>query len=191
MTSIILASASPRRRVFLSELGLDFGVEPSTVEEHSGEGLLPKAMVAENARRKASDIFSKKPGRWVIAADTTVALGENVFHKPKSLDEAASMLRRLSGKTHSVHTAVCVLGPGVAIDHVETSTVTFNELNKAQIAEYFSIVCPLDRAGAYSIQEGFDLIVNNYQGSFSNIAGLPLEWLVPVLKEHGLIKVSA
>jgi len=190
MASIILASASPRRRVFLSELGLDFSVVPSFVEEHSGEGMEPKAMVAENARRKASDIFSKNPDSWAIAADTTVELEGKVFNKPKSLDEAASMLRRLSGNTHSVHTAVCILGPNVTVEHIETSAVTFNELSEERIAEYFSIVCPLDRAGAYSVQDGADLIVSHYQGSFSNIAGLPMEWLAPSLKEHGLIKSS-
>jgi len=190
MAYIILASASPRRRAFLSELGLNFTVVPSAVEEHSGEGMEPKAMVAENARRKASDIFSKNPENWVIAADTTVELEGRIFNKPKSLDEASSMLRDLSGNTHSVHTAVCILGPNVTIKHTETSTVTFNELNEERIAEYFSIVCPLDRAGAYSVQDGADLIVSHYQGSFSNIAGLPMEWLVSVLKEHGLIKHS-
>lgn len=187
MTHCVLASASPRRRAFLSDLGLAFSVQPSAVDEHCGEGLSPSAMVSENARRKAVDIFTKNPDAWVIGADTTVELAGQVLNKPKSLDEAADMLRRLSGKTHAVHTAVCILGPGLDSAHTETSTVTFHVLNEERIAHYLSIVCPLDRAGAYSIQDSADLIVKGYQGSFSNIAGLPMEWLAHALEEHGLI----
>ncbi len=190
MADVILASASPRRRAFLSEIGVSFRVEPSSVEEHSGEGLSPKEMVSENAQRKAYDIFKHNISSWVIGADTTVELEGVVLNKPKSLAEATQMLKRLSGKTHAVHTAVRILGPGVEIEHVETSSVVFNPLDEALIDQYFSIVCPLDRAGAYSIQDGFDIVIQDYQGSFSNIAGLPMEWLTPTLKEHGLIKSS-
>lgn len=188
MISVILASASPRRRAFLSEIGLKFDTHPSSVEEHTGEGLSPQVMVAENARRKALDIFEKHPDSWVLAADTTVELDGDIFNKPKTMDEAERMLERLSGKVHAVHTAVHILGPDAEISHIETSKVLFRILDRACIADYFSKVCPLDRAGAYSIQDGMDLIIEGFEGSFSNIAGLPMEWLTEVLEEHGLIK---
>ncbi len=185
---LILASASPRRRLLLAETGLRFEVLPAEVEE----GLLPKEtppeMVLRHARMKALWAAERRPGRPVLAADTTVVLSGEIFNKPADMEDARRMLKKLSGRLHTVHTGVCLLWLAKKVEALECSAsqVTFRELDEACINRYFQIVNPLDKAGAYGIQEGRELIIARYEGSFTNIMGLPMETVQRLLEEHGL-----
>ncbi len=179
MRSILLASASPRRRDLLESLGLEFSCVPAPVEEHLGDGIKPEVMVLHNAELKADWVAAQHPASLVIAADTTVALGGYILNKPVDMDDARSMLRMLSGKTHAVHTGISLvdLGLGIRKSHIETSRVTFKVLDEPTIDAYCACASPLERAGACSILEGSEYVLDHYEGSHSNIVGLPLEWL--------------
>ena len=184
-TTFILASGSARRRELLADLLDDYEVTIAEVEELSSHPDGPLALVEANARAKARAIAEQRPEAWVLGADTIVALGDEVLGKPADLGEAKAMLRLLSGKTHEVSTGLCLVRveTGYEEARVETSQVTFRELDDATIAEYFVTVNPLDKAGAYAIQIRGELIVKNFTGSRSNVIGLPLEMLGQWLRE--------
>jgi septum formation protein len=188
-TALILASASPRRRELLAKLGVAFEVLAAPVAEREEAHAGAQAMVMHNAALKAEWACARRPGALVLAADTTVALDGLVFNKPRNLAEARLMLRRLSGRTHTVYTGLCLWRrpSGPEITHCEASEVTFRRLDEETIEEYFAVVDPLDKAGAYGIQEGRELILEHYTGSLSNIMGLPLEWVAARLHELALI----
>jgi len=188
---IILASASPRRKELLARLGVAFEVLVAPITEHEDPAAEPRVMVLHNAALKAEWVCGQRPGALVLSADTTVALDDHVLNKPADLAEARAMLKRLSGRTHTVYTGVCLWRRpgGPEISHCETSRVTFRTLDDATIARYFTLVNPLDKAGAYGIQEGRELILESYTGSLSNIMGLPVEWLAQQL--HGLALIPS
>ena len=177
--SFILASGSPRRKELLGQLIGDFKIITSHAEELTAhpEGVRP--MVLENARIKAGQIARDYPDAWVLGADTTVALAEKIFGKPSSMAEAKDMLWELSAKAHQVHTGVCLINLKLGVGDVEvvTSEVYFHELDESTIDEYYRAVNPLDKAGGYAIQTMSHLIVHQYEGSFSNVVGLPVELL--------------
>ena len=180
----ILGSGSPRRRELLGQIMSDFSVEVSDAEEifSHPEGTL--ALVMENARLKASSVAQSNLQHWVLGADTLVALEERVLGKPKSIGEATEMLQFLSGQTHQVSTGLCLINRTFDYEEarVETSQVTFKEINDSTIEEYFNEVNPLDKAGGYAIQTRSELIVKTLKGSHSNVIGLPVqmlkEWLI-------------
>jgi septum formation protein len=184
----ILASGSARRRELLADLVDDFEVIVAGVEELSSHPGGPDALVKKNARIKARHIAAKRPRSWVLGADTIVTLGSEVLGKPADLDEAFSMMKFLSGKTHEVYTGLCLVH--LANDYeearIEASQVTFRDLDEAIITEYFAAVNPLDKAGGYAIQIRGELIVERFEGSRSNVIGLPLEMLGAWLGELGL-----
>lgn len=165
---IVLASGSPRRAKILKNLGLEFEVVvPQTEEIHDETD--PVRTVLTNAETKLAAV--KRDG-VVVAADTMVIFEGRLLGKPQDLDEAICYLRALSGKTHFVYTGVAFSnGPS----RVEVSSVTFRELDEETIREYVGRTCPLDRAGAYDIDENGDLLVARYCGSYTNIMGLPEE----------------
>jgi septum formation protein len=176
---VILASASPRRVELLRELVCDFEVIPSRAEETHEEHLTASEASRVNACRKAWWVARQHPEGLVIGADTLVYLETRLFGKPKTQAEARQMLEELQGRTHSVVTGVCL---AQAREHActvfsETTLVTFRRLSRARIEEYLAGINPLDKAGAYAIQEGGDAIVARVRGSFSNVVGLPLERL--------------
>ncbi len=178
MMPLILASVSPRRFQLLSKLELPFTVVPAEVDEHLGDGLSPDAMVLHNARLKAEAVSRRHPDQVILAADTTVCLDGQILNKPANLDEAWTMLGRLSGKTHQVFTGLAVIGPRPPgrLERVVESRVTFKPLTNEVIADYFQKVNPLDKAGAYGIQENAsERIIETFDGSISNVTGLPLE----------------
>jgi septum formation protein len=187
--SFILASASARRRELLAELLNDYEMTVAEVDELASHPDGSTALVTENARLKARAVAEQFPGAWVLGADTIVVLGDEIFGKPADLDEAKAMLRRLSGKTHAVSTGLCLIrgDTGYEESRVDTSRVTFRELNDAVIEEYFAEVNPLDKAGAYAIQIRGELIVERFDGSRSNVIGLPLEMLRDWLRSLGLV----
>lgn len=178
---LILASGSPRRRELLTRLGLRFRVVPADVEEIlEGD---PQELVAANAALKADAVAAQFPDEPILAADTTVALGEIVLNKPEDLEEARNMLLLLSGQTHEVFTGVCLrwAARDIRLDFVERSLVTFLPFEEPVIDQYFAQVNPLDKAGGYAIQDGRELIIDHWEGSLDNIIGLPTERLTEAL----------
>jgi len=183
---IVLASASPRRRALMAALGLEFDVRPSDAHEVD-EGAAPEAIVIANARRKRDDVVARLDSpALVIAADTLVFLDGAVLSKPKDLDDARAMLRRLSGRTHQVITGLAIAGPdGRLIEGSETTGVTFRDLTDPEIAHFVHAVKPTDRAGAYTVDGPGSLLVASYNGCFQNVLGLPIVRLDHLLRPLG------
>ena len=175
---LILASNSPRRRELLSKLNCTFDVIPSNCEETT-TAANPCDMVKELAVRKALNVYKQHPDCLVIGCDTVVDLNGKVLGKPKSYDEAVAMLNELSGKTHKVHTGVCVMSARAIHIFADTSLVTFDKLSDERIRNYVDTGSPMDKAGAYGIQDsGF---VKEIKGSYDNVMGLPTEKLKDIL----------
>ena len=187
---LFLASASPRRKELLSELTSSFRVVSSEAEELTSHHRGVVKLVQENARIKAESVASMHPSTWVLGADTVVALREKVFGKPKSMPDAEEMLLELSGLSHQVHTGLCLIHKqrNYLQCTKDTSTVHFREFNREVISQYYHEVNPLDKAGGYAIQTNADLIVEKFEGSYSNVVGLPLELLKSWLSELGLLE---
>lgn len=160
----------------LKQLDVEFVVVPSNTAELHHEALTAGEISQLNAYRKAREVAKRHPDSLVIGADTLVCLGTNLFGKPSNRLHATEMLGQLSGRTHSVVTGVCLLHLRSHHQHVfsETSFVTFHPLSEDRIQAYLERVDPLDKAGAYAIQESGELIVENIIGSFTNVVGLPL-----------------
>ena len=188
MPRLILASASPRRRELLAQLGVPFEVVVADVVEHEESTTDPRVMVAHNAALKADWVAARHPDALVLGADTTVFLDGHALNNPADAAAARAMLRRLSGRTHTVFTGLALrrLSDGVKIDDGVASHVTFKPLDEATIEAYLAQVHKLDKAGGYGIQDHADLIVAGYEGSFTNIIGLPLETTKQLLTRGGL-----
>lgn len=177
--SFILASGSPRRKELLKDLVSDFRVITSEAQEIQFHKNGPISLVEENARLKADSVALDYPFDWVLGADTLVFYKERILGKPKDMDEAKEMLFFLSGKTHQVATGVSFHCRDLNFEKTfsQISEVTFKGIDERVISNYFSMVDPLDKAGAYAIQTRSDLIIEKFVGSFSNIVGLPIEGL--------------
>lgn len=160
-------------------MGMKFKVIPAASLEVQPEHLTPTEMCQINAYRKARAVAKKFPDSLVLGADTLVCLGMRVFGKPAHRPAAEQMLQELQGQTHDVVTGVCLvhLRSHRLRTFADTTSVTFHPLGSAQIEMYLSRVNPLDKAGAYAIQEHGDLIVERIDGSYSNVVGLPVERL--------------
>lgn len=173
---IILASGSPRRKELLEKLGVDFTVIVSPAEEIHDASLGMGGLCEENARLKAAAVARDHTDCAVIGADTLVFIEGEPLGKPKTLEEAAGMLRRLSGRKHQVCTGVCIAGPGdKTVTLHDVTDVVFRELDEATITEYLAKTNPLDKAGAYGIQDRGEMIVEGIEGAFDNVMGFPLE----------------
>ena len=186
--SFILASSSPRRKELLGQLIKEFKIvcpDAPELEEHQ-DG--PEQLVLENAKIKSLQVAQSFPDHWVLGADTLVALGKEVFGKPVDLKNAKSLLLRLSGRTHKVFTGICLLNLSMKVSREKTvsTSVTFKNLNDAMIDSYFKEVDPLDKAGAYAIQTCPEMIIESFEGSLSNVIGLPKEDLGIWFKDYGL-----
>jgi len=176
---IILASASPRRAELLQQLDVDFDVVPSDAPEVHDNQLTAWEMAQINAYRKARAVAKKFPDAIVLGADTLVYLDREtkLFGKPASRTDAECMLNELQGRVHAVITGVCLLhlrGHRQKI-FAEWTDVKFHPLTAKQIKEYLALMNPLDKAGAYAIQEHGERIVAEISGSYSNVVGLPME----------------
>ena len=193
--SVILASASPRRKELLSGMGIDFTVIPAGVEEISaGSGYSAAEMVRLNAGLKARAVSETHPDSLVIGSDTVVVYGDRIFGKPRTADEGAAMLRTLSGRVHQVMTGVSLRLENVSLDKSFTviSRVVFKVLSEADIQEYMRLVEVMDKAGAYAVQEHGELILERLEGSLSNVIGLPVERLqLELTRIAGEISASA
>lgn len=181
---LILASASPRRAELLRQLKLGFQVVPSDAGEIFDEQLSPWELCQLNAHRKARAVAKKHPDAFVLGADTLVFLDNEVMGKPADLAEAKRMLTRLQGQTHQVVTGISLIH--LRVHHERTfavsTDVTFRPLSAGQIDDYLSKTNPLDKAGAYAIQEHGEMVVSEISGSFSNVVGLPIEKVEEELK---------
>lgn len=172
---MILASQSPRRRELLSLITEDFRVIPAKGEEILPEGISPEQAVILLSRQKAEEIYREYKNEAIIAADTVVAIDGMILGKPTSPENAADMLRTLSGRTHSVFTGVCVIDEqGELRSFADETTVEFNELSEQLIADYVASGEPMDKAGAYGIQGRGALLVKRINGCYYNVMGLPV-----------------
>ncbi len=171
---IVLASRSPRRVQLLTELGVEPLVDPADVDEtpHSNED--PVSYVRRVAVDKARRVAQRHADATVIAADTTVDIDGRILGQPADINEARSMLRSLSARTHRVHTAVVVITSHVETTEVVTSLVTFQPLDDETLEWYLATGESMGKAGAYAIQGQGSVLVERVQGSMSNVVGLPL-----------------
>jgi septum formation protein len=183
MTSFILASESPRRIALLRSAGFDFQIVPPAIEESHSEFFTPVKLALFNACQKATAVANRHPEAVVLAADTIVALGAKVFGKPSDLDNARRMLAQLIGKSHHVITGIALMhaNRNQLISRAVHTRVKFRTLSDSEIEAYLKIAQPLDKAGAYAAQDSPDLIIEKVTGSFSNVVGLPMEVVVPLL----------
>jgi septum formation protein len=178
---LILASASPRRAELLRSAGYDFEIHAVDIDERSKPGEPPAEYVERLAKEKSSrrmaDVvsgFSRTGDVVVLGADTAVVVGETILGKPHDAEDAARMLRRLSGRSHQVMTGVCLQTTQRSVSHVEISSVTFAQLTEDQIAWYVASGEGLDKAGAYAIQGLASRFIPRIEGSYSNVVGLPI-----------------
>jgi septum formation protein len=181
---VILASQSPRRRELLSLIGIPHEVRPADIDERYVAGEKPHEHAERLAREKAAAIH--EPEAVVIGSDTIVVVGGHVLGKPKDEDDAARMLRHLSGRSHTVITAVAVAWKGRVESGMEEVDVTFHALSDADIAAYIATREPMDKAGAYGIQGFGATIVARVNGDYFAVMGLPLQRLVVLLGRLGL-----
>jgi septum formation protein len=183
--AIILASTSPRRRELLEKAGLVFEVVASPAEEIHDASMPPEKLCELNASLKSEAVAVLRKNEIVIGADTLVFIDGEPLGKPIDLDEARRMLGRLAGRTHRVCTGVCVIFPdGNRETFHGTTEVTFLPLDDTRIDAYLSLVNPLDKAGAYGIQEHGEMIVAGIVGDFDNVMGLPVAMVMEALRQE-------
>ncbi|MDO8519130.1 MAG: nucleoside triphosphate pyrophosphatase [Deltaproteobacteria bacterium] len=185
---LILASASPRRAELLREAGFSFEIRPSSVMETIRPGELPREFAIRMALDKALDVSRTEKKVYVLGADTIVCLGTRIFGKPRDATQAHQFLEELAGKTHDVITGYAIIE---APDRMVTkgsvlSRVGLKQLTVEKIASYVATEEPLDKAGAYAIQGIGKELVEKIEGSFTNVVGLPVEELTPILENLGL-----
>jgi len=171
---LVLASGSPRRRELLTSLGWSFSVLVPSVDESLLPGEPPGEAVKRLSMEKAEAVAQERPGRWVVAADTVVALGGRILGKPCSREEALEMLTLLNGRTHSVFTGVTVASPGGTETAAERTDVVFRDLPEEALRAYAASGEGDDKAGAYAIQGLGALLVDSIRGDYFNVVGLPL-----------------
>ena len=191
MNKFVLASASPRRRELLENIGLEFDIVVSSADESVIErNIPPELLVKELAVLKATETAKYIEGKkHIIAADTIVVFEGAVLEKPKDEEDAKRMLMALSGKKHDVYTGVCVLRTedNMLLAKCEKTRVEFKELSEETITNYIKTGEPMDKAGAYGIQGLGALLIKGIEGDYFNVVGLPLGLLSDILKEEFLI----
>jgi septum formation protein len=185
MTRVVLASASPRRRDLLANLGVEFVVREPDIDESPLDDEAPSDYVRRLASAKAVAV-SSAADELVIAADTTVDVDEHIVGKPADTGEAESMLRRLSGRTHRVHTGVAVRHGGRELVEVCTTLVTFVPVDDTAIQWYLATDEPMGKAGAYALQGAGAALVSGVEGSVSNVVGLPMHIVIDLASRLGV-----
>jgi septum formation protein len=183
----VLASGSPRRRRLLERIGMDFEVDVSGVEERVPAGVAPERAVETLALRKADAVAERHPEALTMGADTIVVLHGDVLGKPADAWEAAAMLRRLSGATHTVFTGIALVHPpsGRSIYTFEGTRVTFAPMTAEEVAAYVATGSPMDKAGGYGIQDDRGaLFVRRIDGDYYNVVGLPLHRFYATMKDR-------
>lgn len=189
MKKLVLASASPRRRHMLKELGVRFSSSPSSAEEPAHvKGEAPSAYVQKNAALKARASARMVKDAFVIGADTVVVYRGRVLGKPRNLEEAYAYMRLLNGRTHTVYTGLCIVdtSDNSALRGYEKTGVTFRKLTEHEIGRYLARINPLDKAGAYAIQGTGSLLVSGITGCYYNVVGFPIARLEQMLLAKGV-----
>lgn len=179
--TIVLASASPRRKQLLEMLGLDILIAPAHVQEIP----LPREAPAAYSRRLARDKARAVPGRIVLGADTIVVLDGAILEKPSDDDHALEMLRALQGRTHEVITSICLIADGVEREAADVTAVTFRAADDAFLRDYIATGEPHDKAGSYGIQGWGAALVERIDGDFFGVMGLPVRLVLQLLGEAG------
>jgi septum formation protein len=179
---IVLASASPRRAELLQAAGIDFDIVPAHLDETPNPNEAPATYVRRIAEAKATAVASRTNGRVILAADTTVVVGNEMLGKPADAVDATRMLRLLSGRGHEVVTGVTLLRNGTRATRVDSTIVEFAPLTDEEIAWYVATGEPHDKAGAYAIQGYASRFVTRINGSYSNVVGLPIALVYELLK---------
>ena len=179
---LILASGSPARRALLRRAGIAFDVMPSRARELRGRGRTLAATVLENAMRKSRAAARAHPCHWVLAADTMIAFRGRIYGKPESRKAALDLARRLSGTTHELATGVVLRRGHRILKRAVISRVHVRKLDDAAIRRILAKEDPTRVAGGYRVRKGRDPLIERIDGSFSNVIGLPMEWLLPRLK---------
>ncbi len=174
--TLVLASASPRRRELLTQARIPFVCHPADIDESTVEATSPEGLVQKLASLKSLAVAQElQTQQLILGADTVVALDSRIFGKPATMEEASAMLCALSGRTHTVITGFALRRGEQCITRACVTSVTFKALTNNDIAHYHSLVNPLDKAGAYAIQEHGNLIIDHIDGSRTNVIGLPVE----------------
>jgi septum formation protein len=190
---IVLASASPRRQELLKNAGINFVVKPANIPEIRRPGEAPQAFAERMAREKARAVFVGEKDEYVLGADTIVIGGATgvspvksdlVLGKPESEQDAARMLRLLSGRKHHVITGVCLVGTNFEDVRSETTAVHFAAMTDAEIRDYIATGEPMDKAGAYAIQGAASRWISKIEGDYSNVVGLPVALVLRMLQDH-------
>ena len=185
---LILASSSPRRSYLLKQAGLTFTVIPSDFDENSISLSTPETYVKVLAEAKTADVSEAYPQSWVIGADTIVVIDGKILGKPDSKEQARTMLKSLSGKTHQVYTGYCICcrAEGKIFSNTVKTDVLFKNLADNEIEWYINTSEPFDKAGAYAIQGLGTFIVKSIKGSYTNVVGLPVCEVIEFLIEEGI-----
>ncbi len=189
---LILASKSPRRYELLKQMGLDFDVIPSRIEEGIVFEEPPEQHVLRLAEAKALEVGNQYPDHWVIAADTIVYIDGFILGKPKNREEALEMLRRLSGQEHCVLTGFSVrhFGRGIGDQETVQTAVKMKPLTPVEMEWYIQTGEPFDKAGGYAIQGIGSFMIESIRGSYTNVVGLPLCELIQMLERLGALSIS-
>jgi len=189
---LILASKSSRRYELLKQMGLDFNVIPSQIEEDFIQGESPEDHVLRLAKAKALNVGSRFPDHWVIAADTIVYIDGIILGKPKNREEAMEMLSRLSGKEHWVTTGFSIhhLAKGIGDQEAIKTVVKVKRLSPVEMEWYIQTGEPFDKAGGYAIQGIGSFMIESIRGSYTNVIGLPLCELIQMLNRLGALTIS-
>ena len=185
---LILASGSPRRRHWLEAMRIPFELQAPEVDETPFLDEEPLDLVLRLAELKAEVVARRNPGRWVMAADTTVAIDHHTLNKPVDAEDAVRMLLLLQGRAHQVHTGFCLRRDALVHSFVDTAQVHFRRLTEPQIRWYVATREPMDKAGAYAIQGIGALFIEAVEGSFSTVMGLPVERMGALFGMLGLLK---
>jgi septum formation protein len=183
----ILASASPRRKQWMEALHIPFEVWAPEVDESPLPDEGPEAMVARLARVKAEIVGLVNPDRWVIAADTTVAVDHHVLGKPVDAEDAARMLMLIQNRSHEVHTGLCMWRNHEVYSFVDTAQVYLRAVTPAQARWYAATGEPLDKAGGYAVQGIAALFIERIEGSFATVMGFPVERFGSLVRKLGLL----
>lgn len=181
---LILASASPRRKELMEDIGYPFTVECSKIEEVLQKDISVEKAIEQIALSKAQDVFQKYPDAMVLGCDTVVCFGNEVLGKPKDKEDAYRMLKMLSGKTHLVISAVALLQEGHCDVFHDISEVTFYDLDEELLSYYLSLDEPYDKAGSYGIQGKGKLLVKELYGDYFSVMGLPVSKVYRLLKKY-------
>jgi septum formation protein len=185
LAPLILASSSPRRAELLRAAGIPFEVRHADVPEVRAAAEPPIDYARRLAADKARAVARRFPDRSVLGADTIVCVDHHVLEKPRDADDAAAMLRLLSGRWHEVTTAVCLIAPGAEHIAHETTRVQCQPLSDADIAGYVATGEPMDKAGAYAIQGIASRWISRIEGDYGNVVGLPVALVYRLLRENG------